>query len=178
MHGNWNTLTIGIRQNAARGIPRLGVSAGEKFADGFAVTDAGTRRVSGNLIELLAGFTCHAKFAGADAGIDILRSVPGDGNLKIVDQGRAIHGDSGDKTSLHQIDQNGAQADFDDVAADAPQNRFFAGARAMHRSQQLPQIFRRQKMWKRVQKFRQRDFAAAGFAKPATLTLLLREASG
>ena len=95
---------------------------------------------------MFASFAGHAELAGVDAGVYVLGSVSRDGDFEIVDERSTIHGDAGYKSAFHQIDEDRAEADFDDVAADAPQNCFFVGAGALDSSEQLAEIFSGEKI--------------------------------
>ena len=79
--------------------------------------------------------------AGTEVGLHIFGGVAGQRDFEIVDERSAIHGDSRNKTAFHQIDQDGAEADFDDVAADAPEDGFALFARAVNGSEKMAEIF-------------------------------------
>ena len=68
------------------------------------------------------GFAGHAELAGAEAGFDVFGGVAGECDFEIVDERGAVHGDAGDEAAVHQIDEDRAEADLDDVAADAPED--------------------------------------------------------
>ncbi len=113
------------------------------MSGGFTVADANALRKFGDFIEIFSCFFRHSESAFADSGFHILGSVAGERDFKIVDQRRAVHGDSGDEAAFHQIDQDGAKADLDDVAADTPQNRFVLLPRNVNRAEEIAKILRR-----------------------------------
>ena len=92
--------------------------------------------------------------AGAEAGFDVFGSGAREGDFEVVDERGAVHGDAGDEAALHQIDEDGTEADFDYVAADAPKDRGALTARTMNRGEQMAQILRGEKLWKRIKKLR------------------------
>src|ERR1700674_5127937 len=165
MDGDWDTLPIGRHQNAGRRVGGRSDATGEKFAGSFAITDVRTRRVFGNFIELLASLGSHPKSTCVDPRVDVLGRHAGDCNLKIMDQSGTVHGNTGYETSLDEIDQNGAQADLDDVTANTPENRPLAYSGALDGGQQLVQIFRRQEFRKRIEKAQQRTVCGGRFSE-------------
>ena len=73
-----------------------------------------------------------------------------------MDERGAVHGNGGDEAALHQIDEHGAEADFDDVATDAPEDGDALFARAVDGGEQMAQIARGEKIGKRIEKVRER----------------------
>ncbi len=118
------------------------------MSGGFAVADANALRKLGDFVEIFSGFFGHAELARAETGFDVFGSVAGERDLEVVDQRRAVHGDSGDEAALHQIDQDGAKADFDDVAADAPENGSALFARAVDCAEEMAEIVGGEDVWK------------------------------
>ena len=105
-------------------------AAAEELAGGFAVADMEARGELREFVDVLAGFAGHAELTRAEAGFDVFGSVASESDFKIVNKRRAIHCDTGDETALHEIDEDWPETDFDDVAADAPEDggTLFAGA--------------------------------------------------
>lgn len=122
MHGDGNFRAVGGGEDAA--VEKLGASVFviEKFAGGFAESDAGAARESGHFVDDAAGLFGHAEFAFTEDGFDVFGSAADHGDFEIVDERGAVHGDAGDEAAAKKIDENGAEADFDDVSAHAPEN--------------------------------------------------------
>src|ERR1700693_1462696 len=100
MNGDWNASAIGCGHNAGRRVARFRFAAGQELAGSFAIADAGTRGIFGNVVELLAGFAGHAKLTCVDASVDVLRSASCDGDFEIVNHRSAVHGDAGYKSAF------------------------------------------------------------------------------
>ena len=122
MNRHGNAVLVGRDEDAGIRVLDVKDAAVQKLPRGFAVADANTVRQLGDFVDVFSGFFRHAELAFAEAGFDVLGSVAGEGDFEIVNERGAVHRDSGDESALHQIDQNRAEADFDDVAADAPEN--------------------------------------------------------
>ena len=122
--------------------------AGEKLPGGFAITDSDAVRKLSDFIEMFSGFFGHAELAFAKAGLDVFGSVARERDFEIVDERRAVHGDSGNESAFHHINQNGTEADFDDVPADPPENSFALFARFVDGGKKVTKIFRREDVWK------------------------------
>src|SRR5204863_6087427 len=90
-----------------------------------------------DLVEIFSRFFGHAKLALAKSGFHIFGSVAGQRDFKIVNKRSAVHSDAGDETTFHQIDQNGTEADLDDMAADPPENSFTLLARNVNRNEEV-----------------------------------------
>src|ERR1700730_2237549 len=129
MDGDGNAAFVGVNEDAGLRVLDRDDAAREELPGGFAVADAGAVGKFGDFVDVLAGLRGHAEPAFAEAGFDVFRSVAGKSDFKVMDERGAIHGDAGDEAALHEIDQDRAEADLDDVAADAPQNgpTLFAG---------------------------------------------------
>src|SRR5260370_18589650 len=123
-------MLVGGYELAATGVLDFYAASGEKLSGGFTVADADALREFGEFIDVRAGFGGRAEGAVTDACFDVFGGVSGEGDFEIVDERGAVHSDAGDEAAFHKIDQDGAEADFDDVAADAPENgsALFAGA--------------------------------------------------
>ena len=123
------------------------------MAGGFAVADVEARGEFRKFVDVLAGFAGHAELACAEAGFDVFGSVAGESDFEIVDERGAVHGDAGDEAAVHQIDEDGAEADFDHVAADAPEDGGALFAGAMDGGEEMAQILGGENVWERVEKF-------------------------
>lgn len=110
-------------ENAVAEVLRVDIFPREKLSGGFAEADISAFREGGHFVERTAGFLGHAEFAFAENGFDVFGRAADHGDFKIVDERGAVHGDSGDEAAAKKIDQQRAEADFDDVSADAPENR-------------------------------------------------------
>src|SRR6266849_7905527 len=128
-------------------------SAVEELPGRFAIAKPRTHGQLSDLIQVLTGFRRHAELPGAQSRFHILRSVAYQGDFKIVDERGSIHGDARNEAPPHQIDEQRAESDFDDVAADAPQNGLALLARSMDGRQQSAQIGSSENVWQGIQKF-------------------------
>src|SRR5256885_6430472 len=151
MDGDGNFVLIGGEENAGGGVLRIEFAGGEKFSGGFAVADASVRRDGGDFVEISAGFAGHAECAGAEAGFHVLGSVAAKSDFEIVNEGCAVHGDSGNGAAADEIDQDGAEPGFDDVAADAPENGFARAFCGVDGSEQGAKIVGGEKIGERVE---------------------------
>ena len=71
----------------------------------------------------------HPESPGTERFVDFLRCRAGERQLEVVNDRRAVGRERRHETALHQINQDRAEAGFDDVRADAPQDDAVAGAR-------------------------------------------------
>ena len=88
----------------------------------------------------------------AQAGFDVFGGVAGEGDFEIVDQSGAVHGDPGDETAFDQIDQDGSEADFNDVSTEAPENGLALFARAVDGAEQVAEILGGKDVGERIEK--------------------------
>src|SRR5882762_4579959 len=152
MDGDRNFVLIGGEENAGGGMLRIEFARGEKFSGGFAVADASVRRGGGDFVEISAGFTGHAEGASTEAGFDVFGSVAAKSDFEIMDEGGAVHGDAGNEAAADEIDQDGAEAGFDDVATDAPENGFAGAFCGMDGGEQGAEIVCGEEIGERVEK--------------------------
>src|SRR5229473_5869354 len=124
MNGDGDAEFVGSHEDAGPCEGDIDDSVVEELAGGFAIAEAGAHSDFCYLIQILAGFRGHAEGAGPESGFDLFGSVADEGDFKIVDERGAVHGEGGDETAAHKVDEDRAEADFDDVAADAPENGF------------------------------------------------------
>src|SRR5579884_354999 len=124
MDGDGNAEAIGVPENAGASVEWLERARGEELACGFSIADAGACRGCGDLIEIFAGFASHAELAGAEPGFDVFGGAAGERDFEVMDEGGAVHGNTGDEAAAHEFHENGADAGLDDVTADAPENGF------------------------------------------------------
>ena len=105
-------------------------AAVEELAGGFAVADVKTGSEFREFVDVLASFAGHAELAGAEASFDVFGSISGESDFEIMHECGAVHGNARDEAALHEIDEDRTEADFDDVATDAPKDggALFAGA--------------------------------------------------
>src|ERR1700756_1598594 len=97
VHCDWDTKFVGGRQDAGACVRHIDYGVVEELAGGFAVAEAGAHGDFCDLIEVFAGFRGHTECAGAETGFDIFGSVADEGDLEIVDERGAVHGDGGDE---------------------------------------------------------------------------------
>src|SRR5947207_15229409 len=110
-------------EDAEIGVFHFNDAAGKKLSGSFAVPNSYAVRKFGGFVEIFSRFFGHAELAFAKTGFHIFGSVSRKGDFKIVNQRGTVHGNAGNKASFHQIDQDGPEADLDDMAADPPKNR-------------------------------------------------------
>src|SRR5258708_34063760 len=96
---------------------------------------------------MFSRFFGHGELAFAEAGCHVFGRVSGERDFEVVDERRAVHGDSADEAALHQVDQDRAKTYFDDVPPNSPENRFALFARSVHGAEKLAEIFRRENFW-------------------------------
>src|SRR5437867_1701239 len=171
--GHRNTVVVGRDEDAGIRMLDRNDAAREELAGGFAVADSSAIRKFGNFVDVLARFLSHAELAFAEAGFDVFGSVAGKRDFEIVNEGGAIHGNPRNEAAFHQIDQDGAEADFDDVAADAPENRFALPARGMDRAEEMAEIFSSENIGKRIEKFAERTVGCGWLCEVADADLAL-----
>src|SRR5216684_1530327 len=140
-------------------------SAVEELPGRFAISKPRTHGQLGDLIQVLAGFRRHAELPGAQSRFHILRSVAYQGDFKIVDERGSIHGDARNEAPPHQIDEQRAESDFDDVAADAPENGLALLTRPMDGREQSAQIGSSENVGKRVEEFQERKMRSRWLRK-------------
>src|SRR6266849_7017579 len=137
----------------------------EELPGRFAIAKPRAHGQLGDLIQVLTGFRRHAELPGAQSRFHILRSVAYQGDFKIVDERGSIHGDARNEAPPHQIDEQRAESDFDDVAADAPQNSPVLLARSMDGAKETAQVSGSQNIGKRIEKFQERKMRSRWLRK-------------
>src|SRR5713226_2342875 len=115
-------------------------TAVEELPGRFAVAEPRAHGQLGDLIQVLTGFRRHAELSGAQSRFHVFRSVAYQRDLEIMDERGSIHGDARNEAPPHQIDEQRAESDFDDVAADAPQNGPVLLARSVNSGKESAQI--------------------------------------
>src|SRR5712692_7393701 len=113
MNRNGNAVLVGGNEDAGIRVLDFNGAAREKLPGGFAVADADAMRKFGEFVDVLAGFGGHAELAFAEASFDVFGGVAGERDFEIMNKRGAVHGDSRDEAAVHQIDQDGAEADLD-----------------------------------------------------------------
>src|SRR5208283_1821896 len=171
MNGDGDSAPVGFDQHA--GLRMLGRkdAAGQVLSGSLAIANANAVGQLGDFIDVGAGFFGHAELPLAEGGFDILGSIAGHGDFKIMDQGSAIHGDAGNESAAHEVNENRAEANLDDVAAKSPENGPFLFTRAMNGSKQVAQIPRRQNSRQGVEELREGSVAAHRMRKIADIDL-------
>src|SRR5713226_6504221 len=115
-------------------------TAVEELPGRFAIAKARAHGQLGDLIQIFASLRRHAKGPRAQPALDVLRSVAHQGDFKIVDERGSIHGDARNEALPHQIDEQRAESDFDDVPAYAPQNGLALLARLVNGSEETAEV--------------------------------------
>src|SRR6266851_7478920 len=132
----------------------------EELPGRFAIAKPRTHGQLGDLIQVLTGFRRHAELPGAQSRFHILRSVAYQGDFKIVDERGSIHGYARNEAPPHQIDEQRAESDFDDVAADAPQNGLALLTRQVDGGEQVAELSGGEEIGKRVEEFGERGIGS------------------
>ena len=140
MHGDGNAEFVGSGEDAGVRVGDVNYGVVEKLPGGFAVAEAGTHGDFCDLVEIFAGFRGHAECTGSQTGFDIFGSVAGEGDFEIVDERGAVHCERGDEAAAHEIDEERAEAGFDYMAADAPEDGFALLARLMNGSKEVAEV--------------------------------------
>jgi hypothetical protein len=83
-------------------------------------------------VHVAAGLFGGSEAAIGKHGFDVFARSTGDGDLEIVDRGRAVHGEGGREAAIHQIDEHGGEAAFHDVPAHSPDDRLRGSARGFN----------------------------------------------
>src|SRR4030088_1781506 len=161
----WNAVFVRGNEDAEIRVFDVDDPARKILSGSFAVADSNAVGQLGNFVDILAGFGSHAELAFADSGFNVFGSISGERDFEIVDERRAIHGDSGNEAAFHQIDQDGAEADFDDVAADAPEDGFALFARAVNGSEKMAEIFGGEDVGERIEEFCERGVRGGRLCK-------------
>lgn len=129
MNGDGDALFVCRDEDAGVRIFYVQDAAVEKLARCFAVTDVEARSEFRKFVDVLASFAGHPELACAEAGFYVFGSIASESDFEIVNERGAVHGNTRDEAAFHQIDEDGAEADFDHVAADSPEDgcALFAG---------------------------------------------------
>jgi len=155
MHGDGNFRSIRGGENALVEMLRVDICARQELSGSFAEADTSAFREGRHFVERAAGFLGHAEFAVAENGVDIFGSAADHGDFEIVDERGAVHGDSADEAAAKKINQQRAEADFDDVAAHAPENRAGLRARVEDGAGDEAKVFGGENARQRVEKLRE-----------------------
>src|SRR5713226_3521962 len=124
-------------------------TAVEELPGRFAIAKARAHGQLRDLIQIFASLRRHAKAPRAQPALDVLRSVAHQGDFKIVDERGSMHGDARNEAPPHPPAEQRAESDFDDVAADAPQNGPVLLARSVNSGKEIAQISGSQNVGKR-----------------------------
>ncbi|MCU1241026.1 MAG: hypothetical protein JWO71_1752 [Candidatus Acidoferrum typicum] len=167
VHGDGNAKFVGGGQDAGVRVGDVDYGVVEELAGGFTVAEAGAHGNFCNLVEILTRFRGHAECAGTETGFDVFGSVAGEGDFEIVDERGAVHSERGDEAAAHEIDEQRAKADFDYVAADAPENGFALLAGLMNRGEEIAEVGGGEEVGEGSEKFVQRGIGGGWLGKIA-----------
>jgi len=148
MDGHGDLMLVGSYEDAGIRVFDFDDPAIKELPGGFTVADADAMRKFGEFVDVLAGFGGHAELAFAEARIDVFGGVAGEGDFEIVDERRAVHGDSETKPRFIRSIRTGPRPTFDDVAADAPEDGFALFARAVNGAEKMAKILGGEKVGK------------------------------
>ena len=129
-------------------------------------------------VDLLARLPRHPELPRAQAALHVLGRVAGHGQLEVVDDPGAVHGQARDQALLHEVDEDRRQAHLQDVRADPPQDRFAAIARPQDLGGQPPQDIRPQDARERVEERAERAAARVGAGELVQRDLALAAGQG
>ena len=82
-----------------------------------------------------------------------------------MNDARAVERETGDEAAIHQVDEKGREADFDDVCTESPDERPLALARATHPLHQLAQVASGEDVGKPIPKLAEARLFRNGFAE-------------
>ena len=102
-------------------------------------------------VEKLAGLARHAEVTRGERGGDILRSRAVGGELEIVDDAGAVHGDGGEDAAAHEVDDQRAQSDLDGMSPHAEHDGAAAPVALGDRRGDTTQIARAEEVGKGVE---------------------------
>src|ERR1700684_344583 len=115
--------------------------AAEELTRCFAEPDLAALRAKGSFVEEKAGFLGHSEFAIAKNSFHIFGRAAHERDFKVVDESGTVHRDTAYKAAIHEVNQERAQADLDDVASYAPENCLAGSPSIQNRITNSPQIF-------------------------------------
>src|ERR1700733_1678285 len=141
MHRHRNFRAIGVCKDARFKMFGLQSRTGKKLARRFAEPDLAALRTKRSFVEENAGFLGHSEFAITKNSFHIFGSAADQSNFKVMDECGAVHCDAAYKTAIHEVNQQGAQADLDDVAPYAPENCLAGSPSIQNRITNSSQIF-------------------------------------
>ena len=168
MDGDGDAVLVSVDEDAGICVLELESAAGKELAGSFAVANANARGELGEFVEVAAGFLGHAKLTGAETGFDVFGGVAGERDFEIVDEGGAVHGDSRDEAAAHEIDEDGTETDFDDVAAEAPENGAALFAGAMDGGEKIVKVFGGEDFGKGIEEFCEGGIRSGRFGEVAS----------
>src|SRR5882762_1446123 len=167
MDGDGDAESVGSDQDAGACVGDIDYGVMEELAGGFTIAEAGAHGDFCDLVQILTGFRGHAECAGAETGFDVFGSVADEGDFEVVDEGGAVHGEGGDEAAAHEIDEQRAEADFDDVAADAPENGFALLAGLVDGGEEIAEVSSGEEVGKGGEEFGERGIGGGGLGKIA-----------
>src|ERR1700733_12119250 len=141
MHRHRNFRTIGVCKDARSKMFGPQSRTGEELARRFAEPDLAALCTKRSFVEEKAGFLGHPKFAVAKKSFHIFGRAAHERDFKIVDERGTVHCDAAYKAAIHEVNQQGAQADLDDVAPYAPENCIAGSPSIQNRITNSSQIF-------------------------------------
>ena len=140
MHGDGDAEFVGGSQDAGACVGYIDHGVVEKLSGGLAVAKPCPHCHFRDLVQIFARFRGHAECTGSQTGFDIFGSVANQRDFEIVDEGGAVHGERGDEAAAHEVDEDGTEANLDDVAADAPENGFALLAGLVNGGEEIAEV--------------------------------------
>ena len=114
------------------------------IADGTAQPGLAGCAIADGAVEKQTRLAGHAEAAVLEAGRHILGRGALIGELEVVNDPGAVHGDRGHDAAFHEIDQDGAQPDLDDMGAEADDDLAPVAMAAGHQTRRGAKIGGRQ----------------------------------
>src|SRR5215510_10303061 len=151
MHGNRHLQSVCLRQNAHCPILEFDsflLSLPDKLSQRLAQSDAVLYSLFHGGIHVFACFAGHAKAPFHYLFLDFFRCCTAQCHFKIMDCRRPIHCNAGHKPGLHQVVDDGAQANLDNMTAESPDHRLTRCLCVKKGSKQIPQAFSSENVWK------------------------------
>ena len=127
----------------------------EPLAEALAHADALVGCVADGRVHLAPRFFRGAEAPVRQHGLHVLAGLAGQSDFKVVDRGRAVHGEGGGVAAVQQVDQNRRETAFDDVAADTPEDAAALDAGLAERGDDGPQGIRGEQLGQTVQPARE-----------------------
>ena len=109
MHGNRNSQTSAGGQETGRAVRKLPLVPVDEMPQGFSDSLAVFCPPYDRVVEHSTGLLRHPETSGVDFGVHLLGGVAHQGEFKVVNDDRSIHGEGCHNAPFHEVDQNGVE---------------------------------------------------------------------